>query len=113
MHELSVTRDMLDLVLEHAREVRASRVVTIRVVMGGLTGIVEDSLRFCFAILGDGTVAQGAELDVQVLPARVQCRVCLAESNLTEYQWICPECHAAQLSIIQGSELFLDSMEVE
>ena len=113
MHELAVTQGILDIALDAAAENSAERISRIRVAAGALNGIVDASMQFYFEFLAKGTAAEGAELTLEVLPARGECRACKAGFELKELSWACPECGALGLRIVQGKELRVTSIEVE
>jgi hydrogenase nickel incorporation protein HypA/HybF len=112
MHELSITQTLLDLVLEQAKENEAQRVEQIHLVIGEMTGVVDDCVRFYFELLSKGTVAEGAGLSMRRIPATARCRECGERFSFKEFEWICPRCGAARLEIIEGKELYLESLEV-
>src|SRR5690242_19748047 len=61
VHELSITQSVVDAVSDHAA---GSRVVSIRLTVGRLSGVVPDAMRFCFELITEGTPLQGARLDI-------------------------------------------------
>lgn len=113
MHELSITQNMLDIVLEKAREEKATEVKKISLVIGEMTGYVEDCVRFHFDFLSKGSIAEGAELLFKNIPARARCRNCSQTFEIDETAWLCPHCRGESLEIIAGRELFIESIEVE
>ena len=54
----------------------------VEVKVGHLRQVVPDSLAFAFALVAEGTVAEGAELVMEEVPAAGVCRACGAESEL-------------------------------
>jgi len=113
MHELAVTESMLNLVLEEAAKAGAQRVDRINLVIGEMSGIVGESVEFYFGFLAKETVAESARLDFEYHPSQAMCRDCKRELALPELDWTCPECGSANLQIVGGSELYIDSIEVE
>jgi len=67
MHELGLTREIVDVVLRHAGPARVRRV---RLAVGREAAVVAESLRFCFDVCTRDTVAEGAELVVEEAPGR-------------------------------------------
>jgi len=63
MHELTITQTMLDIVLEQAKKASAKKVGAINLVIGELSGFVEESVRFYFDFLAKDTIAEGAALN--------------------------------------------------
>lgn len=113
MHELAVTQNMLQLALEHAERAGAKRVRRINLVIGALSGIVDDSVQFYFDFVSQGTPAEGAQLTFERVPARFRCRSCGHEYEFRDDNWTCPVCQSLGGEIVAGREFYLDSIEVE
>jgi hydrogenase nickel incorporation protein HypA/HybF len=114
MHELSVTQSILDIVQRHAKQSGAGRVVAINLVIGELTGFVDDSIQFYFDFLSKDTLAEGAVLNFERILARVRCHDCGSEYVPPDSRlWACPECEALGSEIISGREFSVASIEIE
>ena len=113
MHELSITQSLFDIVLEQAKQSRAKKVICIKLVIGDMTGVVGDSVRFYLDFLSKDTIAEGARLNIEVVPTKARCRKCEKIFELGEFSWNCPGCGGSGLEIIGGTELFVESIEVE
>lgn len=108
MHEMAITQNVVDAVCEHAA---GRRVHSVRVEVGGLCGVVPDSMQFCFGLATEGTVAAGARLDLDVRPGAARCRSCGEEFALPDLILLCP-CGSADAEMLAGRELKILSMEV-
>ena len=113
MHELAVTQSMLDLALEYAGRAGAQRITRINLVVGEISGIVDESVQFYFDFVSKGTLAEGAQLAFERQPARLRCRACGHEFALQDGNWACPVCQAQGGEIIAGREFYMESIEVE
>ena len=113
MHELSITQSMLDLVLEQAEKAGAKEVGKINLVIGEMTGVVEQCVQFYFDFLSKGTPAEGAALSFKVIPTTARCQNCHENFELKEFDWTCPYCQGNNIEIVAGKELFVESIEVE
>lgn len=113
MHEAAITDSMVKLVLEQAREHGARVVRKVRVVVGAMSGIVPESMRFYFEELTRGTVAEDATLEILVVPTKADCLACGHGFELEDYLWLCPACGDRRLDIVEGKELLVDSIEVD
>lgn len=114
MHELPATQGMLDVALEAAAEVGATRVREIHLVVGQLTSIVDDSVQFYFDILARGTIADGAQLVFVREPANLKCHGCGHRADvLPPLSPTCPECGALELEVTGGQAFRVDSLEVD
>lgn len=76
MHELAITQSIVSAVSEHAGGKRFKRVV---LEIGTLAGVMTDAIEFCFEIVAQGTVLEGATLDIRLVEARARCRACGTE----------------------------------
>ena len=108
MHELSIAQGIVDAVCERA----AGRPVhSVKVRIGALTAVVPDAMQFCFALAVEGTVADGARLDIEHRPATGRCRDCDADVDITDLILLC-SCGSADVTVTGGRELQIVSMEV-
>jgi hydrogenase nickel incorporation protein HypA/HybF len=62
--------------------------------------------------VAEGTVAEGAELAIEDVPAAGRCRACGSESVLTDFPLQCARCDGLDLEVIAGEELLVDSLEL-
>ncbi len=108
MHEMAITQYLVDAVGEHARG-RAVHSVTVEV--GALCAVVPESMQFCFELATEGTIAQGARLDLRVVDGAGRCRKCGAQFRLPDLIVLC-HCGSADVEITAGRELRIVSMEV-
>lgn len=112
MHEYGITESLLRIVEDKAREAGVTRVSTIRVVVGALTGFVPDSIQFYYETMSKNTVAEGAALEFEQLPVKLRCRTCSKVFEPETREWICPECASSEVDIEGGRELYIKEMEV-
>ena len=68
------------------------RIGTVEVKVGHLRQVVPDSLAFAFTLVAEGTVAEGAELLLEEVPAAGVCRACGEESELPGFPLACNAC---------------------
>ncbi len=113
MHELSVMAYMLETVEEHAQQLGASKVLAINLVVGERSSIIDDSLLFYFDMLTPGTLAEGASLNVRRTPMRFHCRTCDSDYSPSRIDFRCPTCDTVGQVTDDGSELSIESMEIE
>jgi hydrogenase nickel incorporation protein HypA/HybF len=109
MHELSIADALLAIVTEHSD---GRQVMRVDVEVGHLRQVVPSALAFAFELLAQGTCAAGAELRLHEVPVRTRCRVCRAVSRQTRFPMSCASCQGADLEIVTGEELRVESLEV-
>jgi hydrogenase nickel incorporation protein HypA/HybF len=114
MHELSIAQAIVEGVQETADREKATRVLRVRLRVGQLSGVVADSLRFCYDLVVAGTCMEGSHLEIVELPVMVHCQVCQADRALDSIQlFACPVCGTPSGDIRQGRELEIESIEID
>src|SRR4051812_9047084 len=107
MHEMAITQSVVDAVCEHAA---GRRVRSVRVQVGALCAVVPDSMQFCFGLAAEGTLADGARLELDLQPGSARCRACGAEFGLPDPILLCP-CGSADVEVLTGRDLKILTME--
>ena len=113
MHEMAVTQSILDIIIEHARQADASRILQVNLVVGDMSGLVDDSVQFYFDFLSKDTLAEGAKLVFDRRPAIYRCRECEMTFTPTGHDWTCPACYALSFEVLSGREFSINSIEVD
>lgn len=108
MHELGITRNLVAICTEHANGLPVKRVT---LVVGKLSAILPESIRFCFDICAKGTLLEHAQLEIVEPPGRGRCRSCKAQIELSALGGRCV-CGSSDLQVISGDELKIRDMEV-
>jgi hydrogenase nickel incorporation protein HypA/HybF len=112
MHELSVAESLMSLVIENAKNSDAKNVIKVSIVVGNLSGIVVDSLKFCFDEVKKDTAAKNADLVIDEVSATAYCIKCENKFRVGQYAFACPDCGETIIPS-GGNELYLKDMEVE
>lgn len=112
MHELSIAQAIVQVADSEARKANAARVTRVVVNVGALSGVVADSLSFCFPMACDGTLVQGAELSIEPIAARGWCQQCHREYPMDELLDVCPGCGGFASEIRTGQELTVRTIDV-
>ncbi len=107
MHELGITRNIVEIVSQQAAGQPVSRV---RLAIGNLTAVVPDALHFCFDVVTQGTVLQGARLEIDSIEGRALCESCGAEYPMPLTGSRCG-CGSADYQLLAGEELKIVEME--
>ena len=108
MHELAITEGVVEAVTERLPD---ARIRCVHLEIGAMSGVVADSVRFCFDLVTDGTNLEGARLEISEPAARCRCRDCAAEFEPDGPIALC-SCGSADVAILAGSELRIMSVEV-
>jgi hydrogenase nickel incorporation protein HypA/HybF len=110
MHEMPLAEGILEVALRAAEDQPIRRV---RVRAGALQRVVADSLQFCFELAAAGTPAAEALLDLAILPARLRCRHCQAETEVMAPPFLCGSCGDPDVAYVGGDELLVDGVELD
>lgn len=103
---------LLSLALEDAKKNGARRIVSIKLVVGELTGIEADAVNFYFGFMAKDTIANGSALEFNYTKAQLRCRDCDIIFPRNELKFNCPNCNKKAVEIVGGRELYIDSMEI-
>lgn len=110
MHELSITRGVVEICEQHAQ---GRRVLSVILEIGSLSGVVPEAVEFCFEACTRGTLLDGARLEIVRLSGRGRCLDCGVVSEIGSYYDPCPSCGGFRLEIVQGEELRVKELDVE
>ena len=110
MHELSIADSVVQIAGRHAN---GRPVTKVRVQVGYLRQVVPSALAFAFELVAEGTPVEGAELEMEEIPAAGMCRECEAESQLRNFPLQCGACGGFDLELLRGEELLVESLEIE
>src|ERR1700692_605651 len=107
MHELGIAQEIIAIVSERSGQARVTRVV---LEIGKLSAVLPDAVRFCFDLCSEGTVVEGAQLEILETPGRARCKECGAELTLEQPFGRCA-CGNSDLEWLAGDELKIKEME--
>lgn len=113
MHELAICQGIMDVAgAALAEQVSpGTRVATVAVRIGRLTGIVPDCLRHYFDLLSPGTPLAGATLLIEDVPIRGRCDDCAADFQIDTLTFTCPACGSGFVALLSGRELQVVSLD--
>jgi hydrogenase nickel incorporation protein HypA/HybF len=115
MHELSVTESILKIVLKHAQENKAEKVLTIGLKIGELSELVGECIQHYFDYLSKGTIAEGAVLEIERAPIIFDCTECknTFQVSLSDTRdFTCPQCHGAKVTLVSGREFYIKDITI-
>ncbi|HXZ03428.1 MAG TPA: hydrogenase maturation nickel metallochaperone HypA [Ktedonobacteraceae bacterium] len=114
MHELAIAQSIVEAVEVKASECNAAHVKTVRLQIGEASGVVTDSLTFCFEMVAslEPTLA-GAQLVIDIIPHRAYCRHCDRKFSVNNFVAQCPTCKEWSNEVVSGTELKVLEMEFE
>ena len=119
---MSVTQEMLGLVLQYAGD---RRVTAINLHLGQMASVVQESVQLYFDYLSRGTPAEGAQLNWEVVPMEITCQACGTHVDLAAWAGERPQlvlaqaiergcpCGSRNLRVTGGAGFGVASLEVE
>jgi hydrogenase nickel incorporation protein HypA/HybF len=112
MHELSVANNIIDLVTEARQINKSDKIISVRLLIGPLSGIDPDSLEFCFTEASKGTQLDGTLLIMERSPLIIRCLRCKKESEVNVDNCLCRHCQHFDVIIVSGKEFNIIDLEV-
>jgi hydrogenase nickel incorporation protein HypA/HybF len=113
MHELSVVANLFEILEEKVKEQNGKRIILVSLQIGVLAGIVPELLATAFDIYKKDTIAAEAELKINVVPFKVQCKECHKVMVKDDFTFICDDCSSTNLQTLEGTEMILEKMDIE
>ena len=112
MHELGIARNILEIVQKTVPPEQEAEVKSIRIRIGQLSGVVPDSLEFCFSALLNGTRMESAGLVIEKMPTVSLCKECRHRFTVDDFAFSCPMCNSVNVELISGDELEIVDIEL-
>jgi hydrogenase nickel incorporation protein HypA/HybF len=113
MHELPITKSVLDMALQHAEAAGGGRITNLYLEVGQLSGVVNESVQFYWDIISEDTAAEGAKLHFTHIPLKMECLDCGASFEPEELTFQCTSCESLQVRVTGGEEFRLMAIDVD
>ena len=113
MHEMTIAVEVFRQLEQLAAEHELARITSVTLSAGVMRAIVPEALDIAFASLAEGTLAADATLHLEIVPCKACCRACGERFSPTPDSFLCPACQLADVEILEGNEILLQSIEGE
>ena len=122
MHEFAFAYNIFKVAEATALKYNAKKISEVFLEIGELTLIVPDLLRRSFEMATKGSIAEGATLNIKILPGKVKCRECNKNSEvsltrgaqLTGLQLFrCKHCGSNNTEIIEGKKANVKNIKIQ
>ena len=107
MHELALAEDILQKIKEKAK----SKVSYAKVAIGQTRISHPAELEELFAMIAKGTLAEGAKLDIEIIPMRSVCGDCKTEFIPKTMRLDCASCGSTNIQLVSGNELIVRDLK--
>ncbi len=109
---MSLAEGVLQLIEDAAHRDQFNKVSTVWLEIGQLSGVEPEAMAFCFAAVTRDTVADGARLEIIILPGLGWCEACARTVPMTEVFDSCPQCGSCPLPVTAGTDMRVKELEV-
>lgn len=113
MHELSIVASLFEIMEEKAREKEAKKIISVKLQVGKLAGVVPEFLITAFDMYKKDTIASEARLEIEDVSLTIQCNTCGETMTRDDFVFICVHCGSQDLKTLAGTELILEKMDLE
>lgn len=122
MHEFSFAYNIFKVAEATAIKYDAKKISEVYLEIGELTLIVPELLKKSFEMATTGSIAEGAELIIELTPGKIRCRECnkistvtlSEESYLTGLQLFqCQHCKSKDTEIIEGKKANVKNIKIQ
>jgi hydrogenase nickel incorporation protein HypA/HybF len=113
MHELSVAQNIIDIVKDNVPVNNYTNVKKVLLEVGEFSGIVADSLLFCFDAIKLETPFKNAEMEIRNIPFKLFCNSCKSETTNTFGIRLCDKCKGYDTNIISGTDMKIIEVELD
>ena len=110
---MAITQGILEIAEREAAKHNSSRITRIKLQIGEFTGVAKEALEFSFEVIKQGTLAEDAQLEIEVIKLRKRCPGCdeVFESK-DQFDFFCPQCNAPA-EIISGREMQIEYIDLD
>ena len=109
---MSLAEGVLQLIEDAARTQEFSKVTTVWLEIGQLSGVEVEAMKFCFDAVTRDSIADGARLEIVAMPGTGWCMQCSQSVPMQEVFGECPQCGSHQMQVTGGTEMRVKELEV-
>jgi len=113
MHEFSIAKGIIETALAETEKQNGKCVINLNVKLSRLSHITPDSLEFCLTAAATGTIAEKTKIKIESFDPAVQCQECGHKFDFHESKPYCPQCQSKKLKMVDVSEAFLESLDID
>ena len=108
MHELGLVKQVIDSVEHLAEEQRLTRVASVTLEIGEVSGVLPEYLLDCWNWARQKSgLLKDARLETIALPATTRCEDCAATYPTVEHGKRCPACQSEHTVLLCGDEFII------
>jgi hydrogenase nickel incorporation protein HypA/HybF len=113
MHELSIAQDILTIIRQNVPLEEVYNISNVKVKIGDMSGVVAESLEFCFQAIVFETELSNIKIIIEKIPFVLKCNSCGAESTNEFGIRVCSNCSSTDTTVISGLEMRVTEVELK
>ena len=113
MHEMSLAEGIRQIVEDAGRAQGFRKVKTVVLEIGQLSSVEPEALAFCFDVVMNDSIADGAALQIDAVPGQGWCMQCAATVPIAALYDPCPPCGSYRVQDTGGTEMRVKELEIE
>lgn len=110
MHEMTLARNILEIVYDHVPAENLGSIDSVELNIGILSNVLNDSLKFCFNALIENTPLASAKLKINSLPVKIKCLDCSSITESMDFIFTCSFCSGNNIEVKGGNELHISEI---
>lgn len=112
MHELGIVLHVLDTVNQVKQENHLTKIGSITLEIGEVSGIVPKYLSDCYVwAIKKYEGFEDSTLNFEIIPAKTQCHSCHHVYPTIKYGKECPNCHSIDTVLLTGNQTSIKQIE--
>ncbi len=106
MHELSITKRIIEVILEEVQNKKCESVKMVSLELGNLTTYSKNSILFYFDLLKKNfPIIKRSQIKIKEVKGKILCNNCGRTSFIKDpYLIFCNFCNSSDIAILQGKE---------
>ncbi|MDF2941535.1 MAG: hydrogenase nickel incorporation protein HypA [Herbinix sp.] len=107
MHEIGILMEVVKSVERFAKENDVQKIETLVLQIGEFSSMIPKYMKTLYPVATEGTILDGTDLDIEILPANGMCKDCKKVFMITTNNGICPKCQSNNIELLNGKEFFI------
>ena len=113
MHSLSMAQSILHVALSEAKKCDAKLIKAISMKVEDETFAEADSLQICLEVMARGTIAEGANIQIECVSDASRCPECAFIFPVEALLPICPQCGSGVTEMFSDGQPLLLTLEID
>jgi len=114
MHELQIAHNIITIVNDELVKSKTTNAVeTVYFISGRMRAIIPETLQFSFDVQKKNYgQLENSKLSIKEIDIVIKCKDCDHQQTILEPVFHCAKCLSTNIEIVNGNELYVDSIEL-